>query len=355
MRDQPFEPRCSTPSGLVGPVAVDPAGVHGPTRGQAAGSRWVRVAPNRYVPSAVDRTLPEQRVLEQACHLRGQGVVTGWAALRLARAAYFDGLASDGRTELPVLLAVGPGPARRRHEGIQYSYEPLAEPEMTTLLGVPVAAPRRALFDEMRRPGGWRRAVIAMDMAAAAELVSLTQMQAYLAPRTRWRRAAQVAVALRHASERSRSPAESRLRLLWVVDARLPAPAVNREVFDRQGRLICVADLFDEEAGLVVEYDGSEHRKARRHSRDVAREEACRRVGLEYCKVTGPDLHTTPLVIERFRSTRSRARFLPPAERRWTLAFPPGRPREEPLDVKLEHRAWLEAELARRGLTPRPD
>lgn len=87
---------------------------------------------------------------------------------------------------------------------------------------------------------------------------------------------------------------------------------------------MCVADLFDEEAGLVVEFDGAEHRKARRHARDVAREERCRQLGLEYAKVTGPDLRDRRLVVDRLRSARSRALFLPAGARAWTLDYPPG-------------------------------
>jgi hypothetical protein len=63
---------------------------------------------NAYVPASFDAELPEQRIVEQAVRLRG-GAVTGWAALRLAGAAYFDGLAGDGRTRKPVPLAVGRG------------------------------------------------------------------------------------------------------------------------------------------------------------------------------------------------------------------------------------------------------
>jgi hypothetical protein len=253
----------------------------------------VRVGPNAYVPAATDRSLPEQRILEKSVLLRPSGAVTGWAALRLAGAAYFDGLEHDRRTPLPVLLALGHSNGRRTHSGTALSYEPLDEREVRVTQGVRATVPRRALFDEMRRTDDWRRAVVAMDMAAAAELVSIRQLSEYHAARTGWRRARVVAQALPFASERSRSPAESRLRLVWQVDAGLPAPLVNQEVFDSEGRLICVADLIDVEAGMVVEYDGAEHRRARRHSKDVAREERCRRVGLEYCKVTGPDMHHT--------------------------------------------------------------
>jgi hypothetical protein len=346
MSGAPFNPTCPPARGLVCPVPVDPTGVAGPTRGQANGPRWVRVGPNAYLPATVDRRVPEQRILEKSVRLPPAGAVTGWAALRLTGAAYFDGLAPDGSTEIPVLLAVGDSVGRRTHPGTVLSYEPLEGREVCRRQGVPATVPRRALFDEMRRTREWRDAVVAMDMAAAAGLVSVRQLAEHHASHRSWRRASVVGKALPYASERSRSPAETRLRLVWRVDAGLPQPLVNREVFDLQGRLICVADLFDPVAGLVVEYDGAEHRKARRHSKDVAREERCRAAGLEYCKITGPDMRTTSLVVDRLLATRGRARFLRPAERRWTLRYPPRWPHQESLDQRLAHREWLAEQLA---------
>jgi hypothetical protein len=222
----------------VRPVPVDPTGVAGPTRGQAQGPHWVRVGANAYLPATVDRSVPEQRILEKSVHLSPA-----------------------------VPLAVGHRSGRRTHPGTVLSYEPLDL--VRRLQGVPATVPSRALFDEMRRTGDWRDAVVAMDMAAAAELVSVRQMVELHARHRRWRRASVVRRALALASEHSRSPAESRLRLVWRVDAGLPEPLVNRELFDLEGRLVCVADLLDPVAGLVVEYDGAEHRKARRHSKDV--------------------------------------------------------------------------------------
>lgn len=324
MRDEPFDPVCPAPRELVRPVPVDPAGRRGPTRGQAHGPKWRRVGPDAYVPSAVDGSLPEQRVIEAAVHLPASGAVTGWGSLRLWRAAYIDGRGAAGES-LPVLIAVGSTSGRRKHPQVRYTYEPLDPVDVVATHGIRLTVPHRALFDEMRRPGGWRPAVVATDMALAARVVTIPQMQEYIASHASWRRAGQAARALRHASDRSRSPMETRLRLVWVVDAQLPTPLVNQEVFDRRGGLVCIADLFDPIAGMVVEYDGAEHRRAARHSRDVAREEACRRIGLEYCKVTGPDMPDRQRVVDRLRSSRSRALFLPPSERAWTLSRRPTR------------------------------
>lgn len=352
VRDQPFEPRCELPRGLVPPVPVDPTGRRGPTRGQAAGPRWRRVGPNAYVPASANPGLPEQRALEAACHLPAGGAVTGWAGLRWAGGAYFDGVLRS--RELAVPLALGHGNGRRTPSGVQLSYEPLTVEETVTWAGLTVTTPCRSLFYEMRRPGDWRDAVVAMDMAAAAELVSVRQMRGHLLRHTGWRRTEQVDRALGHASEHARSPAEVRLRLMWEVDAALPRPFVNREVFDLRGRLICIADLFDEEAGMVIEYDGAEHRKARRHSKDVAREERCRRVGLEYCKVTGPDMHRPAVVVERFHTTRARAKFSAASARGWTIDPPAGRTAPLSVDERIARRALAVRAMAERGVRMPP-
>lgn len=179
----------------------------------------------------------------------------------------------------------------------------------------------RSLFDAMRG-ADLRDAVVAMDMAAAADLVSVARMRRYLSTRTGARGVRHVAKALAVASEQSRSPNETRMRLVWVLDAGLPAPSVNQPVFDRDGRLLGIVDLLDVHAGLVGEYDGADHRSAARHSSDVDREDALRRVGLEVFRVTGPDLLVPGRVASRMRSARERAAWELPERRRWTTDPP---------------------------------
>ena len=109
------------------------------------------------------------------------------------------------------------------------------------------------------------------------------------------------------ADERSRSPAESRLRLVWVLDAALPPPLCNRPVFDLAGRHLGTPDLLDPEAGVVGEYDGAVHLSVRRRAMDAAREGRFRNAGLEYFEVLAPDMHDRDLVVERMLSARTRA------------------------------------------------
>lgn len=316
----PWNPVCPPPRGLVRPVRQDVAGALGPTRGQAAGPRWRQTSHGFYVPSWVDGERPEQRIMEQSVRLPPGGAVTGWAGCRLAGAAFFDGRLPDGRTPIPVPLATG-GRNIRGDDEVVRLWDRLDRAEIVTRFGIPCAREQRSLFDEMRR-GNLREAVVAMDMMAAADLVSVRRMRSYAAARARVRGVVTVTRALDLANEYSRSPNETRMRLVWVLDAGLPAPLINQPVFDRSGRLIGIVDLLDVDAGLVGEYDGADHRGAHRHSSDVGREDRLRGVGLEVFRVTGPDLPHTDRVVTRMRTARGRARWQPPGDRAWTVTPP---------------------------------
>jgi len=337
-RDE-WQPRCPRPRGLVRPVPIDPRGVDGPTRGQAAGPLWRRTSKGLHVPATVPDTMPEQRILEQSMLLNGDGAVTGWAALRLARGNFFDGLLRDGRTRRPVPLVVGPGQARRPRPGVVWSQDRLDPAEVVVVEGIRCTVALRALFDDMRGLD-LREAVVSADMAVAAGLSSIGPIRAYVATRPGWTGVEVVRGALDLASERSRSPNETRTRLIWQLDAGLPRPAVNQPVWDVRGGLLGCADLFDGESGLVGEFDGSAHRRAGRHTKDVRREERFRRAGLEYVKITGLDLLDPRAVAERILSTRARA-FRNAVRPTWTTQAPPDWPHEPgPDDRAYLHELW---------------
>ncbi len=175
----------------------------------------------------------------------------------------------------------------------------------------------------MRRSGAVRAATVAMDMAAAADLTSVRRMRAYVGGKAGWQGVELVRRALDLADENSRSPAESRLRLVWVLDAGCPPPLSNREVFTLGGRLLGVADLLDPVAGVVGEYDGEDHAGAGRRSRDADRDSAFRDHGLEVFRVTGFDEHQPHAVVARVRAAYARAGTAV-RQRRWTLEPPPG-------------------------------
>ena len=144
-------------------------------------------------------------------------------------------------------------------------------------------------------------------------------MAEYVERRAGWAGVRLVRKALALADPHSASPPETRLRLLWQLTMKLPRPLVNVGVFDLDGNLAGYPDLLDLESGLVIEYDGVDHRPDDRRSKDVDREAEFRDLGLEVVHVVGRDMRRPKLLFERLTRARRRARFEPAHLRRWTV------------------------------------
>ncbi len=323
-------------------MPLDPSGRRGPTRWQVARSGWRRTSHGLFVPTWVDETVPEQRILEQSMRL-SEGAVTGWASLRMHGGNFFDGLSRDGITPLPVPLSCTPLRQIRSLPGDDLIRDILVPEETVWLHGVPCTVPHRATFDAVRYAPNLREAVVALDMAAAAAITSVRRLATYVGTRQAWQGVQQARDAVVLASELSRSPQESRLRLLWQLDADRPRPLVNVPVFEGgSGRLLGYPDLLDPEVGLVGEYDGDDHRSPERHSHDVDREARFREHGLEVVRVTGPDLRRPGQLVDRILAGYRRARSLPRA-RTWTLDAPAWWGRPPTLDEVLDDRDQAQA------------
>jgi hypothetical protein len=320
-----WDVRCPPPRALVVPVPVDPEGLAGPTMGQAKGPRWRRSSPRLYVPADVDRTLVEQRILEESQALPPGGVVTGWAALRLAGGGYFDGRDPSDVRDLPVPLLIPTDRKIRARTGIVVIRRPVAADETTTWHGIPCARPERAICDEIRRLGELRPAVRAIDMAYAAGVTTPARLAGHLRRVKRMHGVRLVRDAYALADVRSRSPQEADLRLVWQLDAGLPRPRMNWPVADDDGRYLGKPDLLCPELGVYGEYDGADHRSRGRHRVDVRRHEDFRRVGLEGFVVVAGDLQDVPLVVDRMHAAVRRA-ALSRIPQTWRIRSEPGPP-----------------------------
>ena len=192
----------------------------------------------------------------------------------------------------------------------------LDEDEVVIRHGIRCADVPRAVFDEMRRTGDPRDAVVVLDMACAAELISILRMRAYVDRMERRRKVPLVRWALDHAEESSRSPAESQFRLVWELDAAVAAAVVQPGGHTTWTVACSVPDLLDVEAGVVGEYDGAEHRTRSRHRLDVVGRTSSAGPRLEHVAVVGADLHTPTVVVERMEAARARSGRLP---RLWSL------------------------------------
>lgn len=273
------------------------------------------------MPAEVDASHPEQRIVEAweaVGDSKGVVALTGWAALRWLGATWFDGTADGGRRALPVAVITT---ARLRSQpGILVTEERPAH-HVLEHHGVQVTDPWRSLIYEARYAPSVRQAVVHLEMAAHADLVSVDELAAALPHYNGWTGVGKPRKALALADENVWSPQESRMKWDWAVVLGFPPPLCNRAIFDLQGNHVATPDLFDPVAGAAGEYDGALHLEGEQRRRDRDREEALRDLGLEYFTVLAGDLGTSKS-LDRMASVRRRAAFLPEEGRRWTLEPP---------------------------------
>lgn len=345
--DETWHPCCPPPTGLILPVRRGADDRNGPTPGVLRGQGWHGVARGWHLQGGTAPT-PEQRAFEVVPRLPAGGLVTGWGALRLGGANYFEGLGRDRSTPLlvPVLL---PHAARIRGRGVLVERTRGPLPEAVIRYGVPCVPGEHALVHEIRRAATAREAGIMVDMALAAGVVDLDRLRAVSVGR---RLPAAASYALERACAECRSPRESDMLQVWESVAGFPRPLMNREVRDLAGRLLAIVDLLDVSAGVCGEFNGASHRSAKRQSRDEERHAALRGVGLETFAVVGSD--SDRVQVERMTAARERAAWAPPEHRLWQVgAFVPAPalvvadPEDAERDaIMLQHYAELEARHA---------
>jgi hypothetical protein len=301
---------------LVGPVRVDPAGLVGPTRGQARGPGWRRTSQGLHVPAHVEPT-PEQRIVEAAAVLHDDEAVTGWAGLRWELAAWFDGTTTD-RTlrDVPVV-------ARRDRAaplGVCVSQEFLHPDEITRVDGVPVTLAVRSVVYEMRYAARLGAAVIALDMACYSDLVSIAEVAAYVAQLGPVTGIQQARDALALGEENSWSPQETALRGVWRREG-LPRPLCNAPVFTLDGRHVGTPDLIHPEIGLIAQYNGSDHLTLAGTAADIKKDADFRDLGLESATMLVTDWVDLDDFTRRLMAAARRAATRP-GPRLWTLDQP---------------------------------
>ncbi len=318
-------------------MRVDPTGVCGPTRKQARGRRWRTSSHGFFVPADVDAEDPCQRAVEaSALLLPGEGV-TGWAALAWEGGRWFGGVAPDG-SALPVAIVAA------RHvvgqPGITVSQEFLRPGHVISVDGLAVTVPPRSVCYEARHADTLEDAVVAIDMAAYSDLVSIDEVWRHNLTLWTWTGVPQSRKAIGLADENSWSPQESRMRCVWVARAGRPRPLSNVPIFDRWGRHVATPDLLDPAAGIVGEYDGALHLVGAQRARDIRREAELRALGLEYVTMLAADrADGFRSFLRRLDEAYCRAKYAPENARDWTLRTP---------------RWWVDTSTvdARRALSP---
>ncbi len=289
----------------------------GVSAAELRGNLWRQPLHGSYALAMSDPCDPMQRIADAASVLPAGGALSGWASAFVQGVGDLDGRRWDG-SFLPVLMALPPQRQVRRH-GISTIRAPLPDSDLIEVGELIITAPGRSCFDMMRL-SSLEDAVVGVDAMLRAKVVSIEELDDYLAKHAGWKGAPTVRSGLELCDGRAASCPESRLRVLWVVEAGLPPPRVNVPVFSLSGWLIGVPDLLDVETGLVGEYDGSNHRELRRHTDDNAREERFEAHGLTVVRSTSIDLmHRRRQTVARLRDGYRRALRRDRRLDRWTL------------------------------------
>lgn len=307
--------------GVVIPVSRDPQGILGPTKRQASQPAYRRTSWGLYVPSSVDGSQVEQRIVEAGAALPGYGGVTGWAGLRWQGGKWFGGRTAGG-DPLDVWLATNCADVRPQ-AGFRVSAERMDPRDLTVCDGLPVTTSVRSVVFEMRYAESLRAAVEALDMACYSDLVSLAEVAAYLEEHPGWTGIGQAREALKLGREDSWSPQETQMGLVWQLDAGLPRCRFNVPIFDLAGNHIATVDMLDEEVDLVLEYNGVVHVLGEQRRRDRDRERALRAVGLQILTLLEGDLPARTSTSSRMQEARDEAAEAAAPDRRWTVTPPP--------------------------------
>lgn len=306
-----------TREGVTAPVTIDPSGKAGPTPGAARGPHWRRVGKGLYVPAAVDASTLDQRIVEAAAGLPAGAAVTGWAALAWTHAKWFDGT-SAGRTPLPVPITLPDRRVLKPRPGVLLTEDWLLPGDVIEVDGLPITIPERSVTFETRRARDLVDAVRVIDLAAAADQVSIGSVRSYLERLPGRPGICRSRAAVELADENVWSPMETPLRLAWLDTH--PAPLLcNAPVFDAAGNHLFTPDVLDPVAGVGGEYDGLVHVADGVRKRDLTKESRYRDHGIELVTMLNSDLPDLAGFAARLETAYRRSRG---ASASWTVDQP---------------------------------
>jgi hypothetical protein len=290
---------------------------------EVAGPLWRSPFRNVHVWSATDPDHPRQRALDAAPLLPDLGALGGWAAAAIGNGGELDGRGSTGQEKQPVLLCLPRSLRIRRSPEVAPWRSHLDPDDVVEVDGVRVTVPVRTAFDITRR-GSLEEGVTAIDYLARGRPDFLERLADYTRAHVQLHGARKVFAALGLSSARSRSAGETRLRLMWVLEAGLCRPELNCLVRSEDGFLLGMPDLLDTEHGVFGEYDGAGHRQIYQHAHDNAREEWIEHAGGIVVRASGPDLGSfRRRSISRLQAAHGRGRSQPVGRRRWTWELGP--------------------------------
>ena len=198
-------------------------------------------------------------------------VLSGWAAAVLhgVPADMLDGT-WEGTVERPVEFTVPMALGQWQRRGLRLWRGPLRPGDALACQGAAVTTGVRTAVDMTRWSRFGPRALALADMSLRYGLTTSAELSAYLPSMKGYRGVGLVRAAAAAASSRAESPKESELRHYWL-EAGLPPPIVNAEIFDPDGSLVGRVDLLEPESGYCAEFDGHWHQMWGRPEADARR------------------------------------------------------------------------------------
>jgi very-short-patch-repair endonuclease len=265
----------------VRPFSLEEARAAGITLSALRGRSWRRVGHELYRWAGAS---------EDTWHL-----LSAWQKLLPASstfvgrtAAWVHGL--DVQPANPVQVALPTGLKLRSRLGLDV-WQSDVSADAETVRRLRVTTLERTLLDMCARSTAID-ALIVLDMAIGTRL-SRNEVRRYADLATGPPGSARMR-SLAESAAPAESPMETRLRWL-LLEARLPAPEVQSDIYDDSGELIARADLYYPSANLVIEFDGGNHRD--RLISDDRRQNKLVAAGYRILRFTSADLRIRPRAI----------------------------------------------------------
>ncbi len=251
------------PALLTGaPFRLSDALGYGVSRARLRSGLWRSLGQDLYVAAS---TPDSSQLFLDAARL----VLPAGAAISGATAAMQYGVDVSLAVVEPVDVTTSALWVPRRGKLLRSHRAPLPEEDLIEVDGLLTTTPIRTVYD-LARTRDLREAVVAIDAFWHAGLVTPDELLAFATAR-RWPDTARLRAALALADSGAESPMETRLRLVLVLDAGLPKPETQYEVWTTDGRFVARLDLAYPRLRLGVEFDGRIHEEKTVRVRDQRR------------------------------------------------------------------------------------
>jgi hypothetical protein len=216
---------------------------------------WVRIRRGAYSPAELVADLDPAglhvlMVRAVVGSLDGRVVVTHHSALALL------GVPMWGVDLSEVHVHRTEGKSSRRDAGVVHHLGALPDEEVREVDGLLVSVPERGVVDAARTVP-YDAGVVLADGTRHRMPFDMERAEAILERQRDWKGSVVASRVLRFSDGRAETVGESRSRLL-MARIGLPAPALQKKLYDAHGELIGIADLYVEEYQTAVEFDGKQ-------------------------------------------------------------------------------------------------